>query len=223
MKDTLYKSFEIIVENQRNADGKSNLFIVLITAFLTFMGEIPLGSISESEREGVSWFFMIMIIPLLIFIISLIPLYSDKYRFLNKNKQNETLNLFYWKTITYFKSSNDFEREIQNRYAVLELDTIEKDLIKQIYANAMILEYKKQLHKIAFSIIYQFVILIIVSIVGYFILNKNVYLMLIFLVLIELLVLNKIYGLYSKVKSVIFTKKKNDNSGDDKVGTDNKK
>lgn len=218
MKEILYKSFEIIVENQRNADGKSNLFIVLITAFLTFMGEIPLGFISEEERSVILWFFMIMVIPLLIFIISLIPLYSDKYRFINRNKHNETLNLFYWKTITYFKNSDDFEKEIQNRYAILELDTIEEDLIQQIYANAMILEYKKQLHKLAFSIIYQFVIIMIVAVISYFVFKQNPYLTIVLLVIVELVVLNKIYGLYSKVKSVIFTKKKND-----KVGTDNKK
>ena len=50
MREDLIKAYDIIVENQRNADNKAYIFIAVISAFLTFMNEIPLAAFTESQQ-----------------------------------------------------------------------------------------------------------------------------------------------------------------------------
>jgi hypothetical protein len=187
MREDLLKAYDIIIENQRNADNKAYIFIAVITAFLTFMNEIPLAVFPESQRVAMEYIFYITLIPLLAFIMSLIPKYSNEFDLKLKKKLKIKLNIFYWKSILNFENEFKFVEEYKDRYQVKELSKTESDFLSQIYVNSKILEYKKQFHSLAFIVLTQFMILVLVSIFGILVLNSNVLLTGILLLIVEIL------------------------------------
>jgi hypothetical protein len=182
------KAYDIIIENQRNADTKANIFIVILTGFLAFIGEIPISVIDITAHEVFQQLYLIMIIPLLMFILSLIPIINHKFKVKLKTKEKITLNIFLWKSIVQFNDSDEFISEFMIRYQIEECNQIEKDLLKQIYVNSMILEYKYSAQKFAFFIIIQFILFFLASAVSFLTFGNNPYIALAVLGLFEIAV-----------------------------------
>lgn len=184
MREDLYKSLEIITENQRNADNKAYLFIIIISAFLAYANEVLLIDASVLKEMSII-LFILLITPLFIFILSLFPKYNSDFKICLKKKKNLELNIFYWKSISIFKNEKEFENALKEKYNVEIIDNISKDLVKQIYTNSMILEFKRKLHVIAFAIIYQLIIIAFIGFIDDYFFNNNYYITIPMLLLLE--------------------------------------
>jgi len=164
MNETLFKAYDIIKEEQRNADTKANLFIVLITAVITFFGKIPTAMISVDNVEGYQQLLFLMIVPMLMLVLSLVPIYRIKNTNKRKPKKDNTLNLFYWQTIINTGNFNDFLKEYQRVFEANEQLSIEDEhILDQIYKNSDIMDRKASIHKLAFTVIIQFILLFLIS------------------------------------------------------------
>jgi hypothetical protein len=177
MDDILVKAHDIIIENQRNADTKANIFIILLTGFLTFIDSIPIQINDGNKLVIYQQIYFIMIIPLLLFILSLIPIFSHNFKIKVKQKKPVGFNIFYWRSIAGFKDCDEF---IKAYIAKLEngsktVSEFDRDLLKQIYVNSMILEYKNSSQRFAFFIITEFLLLFISSTIAYFFFNSNLF------------------------------------------------
>jgi hypothetical protein len=92
------------------------------------------------------------------------------------------------------------------KYNVKDLSVADTDLLSQIHANSKILEYKKQLHNLAFIVLSQFMILILVSVCGVLVLSSNMTLTLILLLVIEIIYILRLFNINFVT---FFTKNKN--------------
>lgn len=205
MRKDIIKAYDIIVENQRNADRKAHIFIVVLSAFLTFMNDIPLSSFPESQKDSIIYIFYITLLPLLFFLLSLIPKYNNNFNLKILIKNELKLNIFYWKSIINTHGVSELIQEYQERYQVKELSNLERDILSQIFTNANILEYKRRLHSFAFFFLNQFMIIISVSILGLLIIGNRPYLIFAILVLAELFFILSILNIsiFTAVKKFI--------------------
>ena len=167
MSEKLIKAYDIIKEEQRNADNKANLFIVLITAFLSFFNKISVGSYTPEQIEGLNSLYFLIIIPLLLLVVSLIPIYKHSYkRFKNKSVKID-FNLFYWGSISNMENDEELYEKYLQIYGLStgekELNIEEKHMLSQIRVNSEILERKTYLHKRAFYIIAQLILIFMIS------------------------------------------------------------
>jgi hypothetical protein len=206
MREDLIKAYDIIVENQRNADSKAYIFIAVISAFLTFMNEIPLAAFTESQQAVLEYIFYLTLIPLIAFIFSLVPKYNNQFKLRIKKKNKNKLNIFYWRSMLNYIDDADFVQEYKMKYNVKDLSVADTDLLSQIHANSKILEYKKQLHNLAFIVLSQFMILILVSVCGVLVLSSNMTLTLILLLVIEIIYILRLFNINFVT---FFTKNKN--------------
>jgi|GEM_PF-5675422 len=193
MRDEIVKAYDIIIENQRNADNKSYIFIIVLSAFLTFMSEITLSTFSDNERVVLQYIFYLNIIPLLFFIISLIPKYSNNYKTKMKDSKFNNFNLYFWRSILMCDSKQALIDKTIEQYKIKNLSCAERDLLRQIYVNALILENKISLQMFAFFFINQFIIIIFISIIGFTILNGNIFFTGLLFFIIEILFLIKTF------------------------------
>jgi|SRR5690554_324165 len=206
MKEYLIKSYESIIENQRNSDGKANLFIVLITGFLTFFDTVSLNITNNQQVDGLQAFYIMLISPLILLILSLVPRYSGKIIYMNRKKKME-LNIFYWKTMTYYTSHQELEEEIKRKYDESDFNQKNKDLIKQIYVNSIILETKSMLHRYAFFIINQLIIIFTISLIGSTLFNNNIWITFYSLIGVEIMIVLFYYDVLSKIRK-LFNRRK---------------
>lgn len=174
MKEDLEKSREIIVENQRNADSKANIFIILLSGFIAFIGKIPLNVSNNEELLSAQLVYFVMFLPLILFILSLIPVYNQNFKIKIKTKEKLELNIYYWKSIAIYNSFELLVNAFKEKYGISSLTTIEIDLLNQIYVNSMILEHKNSAQRFAFVIIIQFLLLFISSSISFFFFKSNV-------------------------------------------------
>lgn len=164
MDEKLLKAFDIVKEEQRNADTKANLFIVLITAVITFFGKIPTTMINVDDIAGYQQLLFLMILPMLMLVLSLVPIYKIKSNNKRKPKKENTLNLFYWQTIINSGNFNEFLKEYKKAFKVTEPLSVEDEhILDQIYKNSDIMDRKASIHKLAFTIIIQFILLFFIS------------------------------------------------------------
>jgi len=190
MDERLYKSYDNIKEEQRNADNKANLFIVLITAFLSFYNKIDVGAYTPEQIKSLNFLYFIIILPLLLLVFSLIPIYKHTYKRFKKKTEKIEFNIFYWGSISNLKDDQELYNKYLDTYGEknkTELTVEEKHLLSQIKVNAEILERKTHLHKRAFYIIGQLVLVFMVSIFVYFIAKDAIAIFLISLGAIEIL------------------------------------
>ena len=180
MNDILVKAHEIIIENQRNADTKANIFIVLLTGVLTFINKVPIQVSDGSDIIVYQQLYFIMVIPLLMFILSLIPIFNHNFIIKIRQKKPIDLNIFYWRSIASYKDCDELIRVFTSKLEgnAQPLTSIDKDLMKQIYVNSMILEYKNSSQRFAFFIITEFLLLFISSTIAYFLFSSNLYVLL---------------------------------------------
>ena len=159
MKEEIVKAFDIIIEQQRNADSKSNLFIVLITAFLSFLSTIDISD-KLSEYECSVILLWLLIIPLFLLIISLLPVYNSSFVFKKKRKKVKSVNIFYWENIVDIESNDEFIELFMKQYNEISLTEAERNLLVQIKTNSNILHRKAFYQKIAFYVLGQVFILV---------------------------------------------------------------
>lgn len=178
MNEYLNKAYDIIVENQRNADTKANVFIVLLTGFLTFVGKFPLSLLDNSSQTLFEKLYIAMLLPLVLLILSLIPIVNDAYKIKFRSWRNIPLNIYHWKSVAQYKCFDDFCSDYLTKYEVKKCEKTQIDLLKQIYVNAMILEYKFSTQKLAFFVIIQFIVLFFSFAVGFISFNNNIYIIL---------------------------------------------
>lgn len=163
MNENLFKAYDIVKEEQRNADTKANIFIVLITAVITLFGKIPTAMINVEDVEGYQQLLFLMILPMLMLVLSLVPIYKIKNNVKRKPKKDNTLNLYYWQTIVNTGNFNDFIEEYKRVFKVNEPLSIEDEhILDQIYKNSDIMDRKASIHKLAFTIIIQFILLFLI-------------------------------------------------------------
>lgn len=192
MREELYKAHDIIIENQRNADNKAYIFIVMISAFLALMDKVPINFGDENQQKTLYILIVIFAIPLFLFILSLIPIYKNNFKVSQKKFSNLELNIFYWKSIIQEKDEAALISKFTEKYISKTISEFEKDLLRQIYANANILENKKRLHSIAFQFIIQFIILISCSLLHYMVFMERFTISLIILIIVELVYIIKL-------------------------------
>lgn len=153
MKEILIKSYDIIKEEQRNADSKAYIFIGLLTAVIGIFGKVPVNGLDVNSTQTVMQMLLLLLLPLLLLIISLIPRYDAKLFISTKDKNLKPMNLYYWKTLTQFIMLSDLIKSIEEKYKV-KLNTDEIDLTSQIHSNVKIMSTKAAFHELAFSILY---------------------------------------------------------------------
>lgn len=220
--ENLIKAFDIIIENQRNSDTKAYTFILIISAFLTFMNQIPLQGFDLKTQEHIQYTFLITLIPLLFFIFSLRPKFSSQYRLLRFKRKESPLNIFYWGSISVYENEEKFFNAFHFIYTPVSLDRYEEGLLKQIYVNANILESKKVFQSFAFFFINQFCLLLFCLLIGFLFLAQNVLLTFILILVSEVIAIAlwihnfgfklDFYGLKSRERIYIkklFTKSSN--------------
>lgn len=214
INQTIEKAYEIIIENQRNADTKANIFIVLLSGFLAFIGNIPVTIIDNNSQNEYQQIFLIMALPLVFFIMSLIPIVNHKFKFKLKTREKLDLNIFHWKSIIQYKDDETFILDFLNSYKLGECSRAEIDLLKQVYVNSMILEYKFSIQKYAFFLIIQFIIIFLSSVIAILSFDSNPFSAVITIVIIEVLLYsNKKIMIYwsritKKVKSILSKKRR---------------
>lgn len=206
MRDDLVKAYNIIKEEQRNADNKANLFIILITAVITFLGEVPATLFSEEQFGGIQYLFLMLLIPLMFFIISLIPIYNHKYFLRRKIVKNQTieLNIFYWKSIYYLQDDTLLCIEYKRKYNIKDLNNAEIDMLKQIRVNANIMERKSYTHKIAFYLLGQIIILTVLGALYTCILKESRILIFISFIVVQIGYYMYVFGLPSWITKLKF-------------------
>lgn len=188
MNDILTKAYDTIKEEQRNADNKANLFIVLISAFLSFFNRINISTYSPDELEGIGFIYLTLVLALLLFVMSLIPIYKHTYKRFKKRKEEIEFNIFYWSSISNFLDDNELTEAYKARYnSDKALSDCEKDLLSQIRVNAEIIERKTYFHKRAFIIIGQLILFFMVSVMTYYSFKDSIFAFLIFLLFFETL------------------------------------
>ncbi len=204
MNDILIKSYDIIKEEQRNSDAKANIFIVIISAFFAFISDIPATLYTQEQLNGMQYLFLFLLLPLLLLVWSLVPIYSNKFNF--RKKKSDELNIFYWKSIIQFVDCDVFIEKYSEKYNTKKSEKDEIDLLKQIYVNANILENKVYTHKIAFYILGHIVLITVLGLIAEYISGYNFWIFLIF-IFFELVYTNKVFGILTKLNHI--SKKKN--------------
>lgn len=213
INQAIEKAYDIIIENQRNADTKANIFIVLLTGFLAFIGQIPISFIENTSLEVFTQVYLIMLVPLVMFIISLIPITNQNYRVRRKTSKKIPLNIFLWKSIIQFDSENDFINEFIRTHQLEFCNEIDRKMLQQIYVNSMILEYKYSAQKLAYAVIIQFLLVLLSSAISLFTIRNNHYVTLVILIMLELMLycnryISKIViKVYKYVKSIKINKR----------------
>ncbi len=208
MNESIVKAYDIIKEEQRNADTKANIFIVIISAVIAFISDIPVTLYTQQQLNGMQYFFLFLLLPLLMLVWSLVPIYSNRFNF--KKKKKEELNIFYWKSIIQFDNSNIFVEKYKEKYNRDKLAQEEIDILNQIYTNANILESKVYTHKTAFYILGHILIFLVLGVIAKFIVGFNLWIVVLF-VLLEMLYTNKIYGIFNKIYQFFILKVCNKN------------
>lgn len=162
MKDILNKSYDILKEEQRNADNKAYIFVGLLTAVIGFFGKVPINGLGDNGMETLMQMQLFLLIPLFLLIYSLIPRYNAKLFLGTKDKTIGSLNVYYWKTIVQLVDLDEFTSKLEEKYDC-KLNEDEIDLVSQIFANVKIMSTKATLHILAFFCLIHFVILIFAS------------------------------------------------------------
>jgi len=173
VKDELLKSYDIMMEQQNKADGKTQAFIAMLTGVVSFFWGVQQLSVDVGINEGYQVAVYLLLLPSFFFVISLVPVYQDRFVNMFKKKKNTAdiiLNIFYWTSISEFKNDDDFISCYQNLYHHEELSHYEMSILKQIKVNANILYRKVTYHRIAFMVLMQD-FLFAVSIVLYDLVN----------------------------------------------------
>lgn len=162
IKDVLNKSYDILKEEQRNADNKAYIFIGLLTAVIGIFGQVPINGLGENGIEMLMQMLLFLLIPLFLLLYSLIPRYNAKLYLAKKDKTIGPLNLYYWKTIIQMDSRKVFFGVVQEKYDC-KMNEDEKDLASQIYENVKIMSTKASLHILAFFFLIHIVIFVFSS------------------------------------------------------------
>lgn len=186
LDEILIKAYDIIKEEQRNADNKAYIFIGLITLVVSAFGKIPSTGYSPAELSGFLMFVFILLLPLILLVISLIPVYKVKIFLAKKSTDYEELNVFYWRTIIQNRTIKHFTQKYYEKYNI-DLDSLNNDLIDQIYQNAKIMSTKASLHEFAFNILVHILIFLFSSIWTIALSSSNTLMFFIVFVVIELL------------------------------------
>lgn len=197
MREEITKAYDILKEEQRNADNKANLFIIIISAVIAFISEIPISISNQEQLEGSQYLFLLLLIPLLLFIWSLIPIYSDKYLFRIAQKNNN-LNIFYWKSIFEYDTYDDFINAYKSNYGEENLAVLDKDLLSQIFTNANIMASKSYTHKIAFYILGHIIIFMLLGFIAEYLIGYNYWIVLLF-VFVEILYTEYLFNPIRKI------------------------
>ncbi len=211
MNEQLVKAYDLIKEEQRNADTKANIFVVLLTAFLSFFGEINLSTYTPEQIEGIQFLYLVMILPLLLLVVSLMPIYKHTYNRFKKKKELMDFNIFYWRSVSNLDDSDELYNKYLDTYIKnRELSIDEKHLLNQIKVNAEILERKTYLHKRAFFIIGQMILLFMISVLTYFMFADSLIAFGIIFAIFEIIYLvglfkkpNCLYNLLTKISNKI--------------------
>lgn len=193
MKEEIVKAYDIVIEQLRNADSKANLFIVLITAFLSYLGTIQIVD-DVSNYNGTLILLWFLIAPLILLIVSLLPIYQTNFISFKKRKKISNVNIFYWESISNVESDSDFIDLFINQYNIPKLSEAEKYLLIQLKINSNILSRKAFIHGIAFYILGQILIFFIISLVYYVNFLNQIILLIIFFVILEVLYYFFLFG-----------------------------
>jgi len=130
MNEQLLKAYELIKEEQRNADNKANIFVVLLTAFLSFFDEIKINSYSLQQIEGMRFIYLSVTIPLLLLVVSLIPIYKHTYIRINKKNEDIEFNIFFWGSISNLDNSEELYKKYVDTYKLSnKLSNEEKHIV----------------------------------------------------------------------------------------------
>lgn len=191
MNDVIVKAYDIVIEQQRNADAKANLFIVLITAFLSYLGSLE-TKFQTTNFENIIFLLWLLIIPLVLLILSLLPVYRSSYKFYKKRKKPNNFNIFYWESIAEVESNERFIEIYKTQYNHTKLEESERNLLIQLRTNSNILCRKTFLHKIAFYILGQILIFFVLSLIYTFI--KHILILIIVLFIFEVLYYLFLFG-----------------------------
>lgn len=207
MREELIKAYDIIKEEQRNADNKANIFIVIISATIGFISNIPSSIYSNEELQGMQIFFLFLLVPLVLFVWSLIPIYNSRFIF-KKKRDLEDLNIFFWHTIYQYDTDLTFIEKYKDLYGIKEISKLDNDILKQIFVNASILENKTFTHKMAFYILGHVILIIVLGFVAEYLIGYNIWMVVIFLVF-EIIYTEKIFKLIPIITGFFKDKKKN--------------
>ncbi len=186
MNEIFTKAYDLIKEEQRNADNKAYIFIGLLTAVVGLFSKIPTNGYSSTELSGLSTFMFILLFPLLILVLSLIPNYRVKLFLGKKVNDYKELNIFYWRNIIHSDSKEKLVAQIFGKYN-LKVDNLNLDLIDQILINARIMSTKATLHEIAFKTLIHILFFLFASAVTVVFSNSNIIIFLVTIVTIEIL------------------------------------
>lgn len=159
MNDKLHKVYDILKEEQRNADNKAYIFIGLLTAIIGIFGKVPINGLSDNALETIMQMLLFLLIPLFLLVYSLVPRYNAKLYFYTKDKTIGPLNIYYWKTIIQFENQEEFILKLEEKYDCKLIEG-EVDLASQIFANVKIMSTKASLHILAFFFLIHIVIFV---------------------------------------------------------------
>lgn len=147
MIDILLKSHEMIQEQQRKADSKSYIFIILQGSVLSFIWSMVKDYSDLVMILGALIIIFLILVSISLLVVSIVPIYSSKPKVLTSNNDAK-INVFYWKTMLY-SSVDVLVTKIKEKYGKSFLSEYELDLIKQVYANSQIMSRKARLQKAA--------------------------------------------------------------------------
>lgn len=159
MKEILLKAYDILKEEQRNADNKAYIFIGLLTAIIGIFGQVPLNGLGDNGIEVLMQMLLFLLVPLFLLLYSLIPRYNAKLYLGAKDKNIGPLNIYYWKTIIQLDDYHEFLKKIEDKYNC-KMSEDENDLARQIYENVKIMSTKASLHILAFFFLIHIVIFV---------------------------------------------------------------
>lgn len=209
MREELIKAYDIIKEEQRNADNKANIFIVIISATIGFISNIPSSIYSNEELQGIQIFFLFLLVPLVLFVWSLVPIYNSRFIF-KKKRDLENLNIFFWHTIYQYDTDLVFIEKYKDLYGIKDISKLDNDILKQIFVNASILENKAFTHKMAFYILGHVILIIVLGFIAEFLVGYNICIGVIFIIT-ELIYTEKVFKITPLIISFFKNCKKNNN------------
>ena len=152
-------------------------------------------------------FFLLLLVPLVLFVWSLIPIYNSRFIF-KKKRDLEDLNVFYWHTIYQYDTDLTFIEKYKDLYGINNVSKLDNDILKQIFVNASILENKTYTHKMAFYILGHVILIIVLGFVAEYLIGYNIWMAIIFL-LFEIIYTEKIFKVIPIITSFFKDKKKN--------------
>ncbi len=147
MNKKLVKAYDIIKDEQRNADNKAYIFVLLIGGILGYVTTTPMPT-EMIDIGGFTIFIILLAIPELLLLYSLVPKYNVNEN-LDSKEYNLPFNLFFWKSFVKYQHNRDFINDYMVIYKDYSINQYGLDMLEQVFKNAKIMHRKSILHKIS--------------------------------------------------------------------------